>query len=172
MKSCLLSFLLLLAAASGGQARSDDVLRWHSDRLAAALPMDPALAPVRRQGPLELTLPKSTCRPGERFLEAVVRISGFKTLDGLEWKAELFSAAGTPPVATSTRPVSAGKAALQFDARLVGSGILQISLQRGGETLAVVSEGFQSDPEVPLADHPPAEIRLHHPDSGAAASDA
>ncbi len=154
---------LLLAAVSSAPAAMPEPLIWGSDRLAAAMPIDAALAPVREDRGAKMTLPRADCRPGERYLDAVLSIPEGTSPDGLAWTVEIFSTAGGSPAIRSVRPVKTAKAALQFDARSVGSGIIQASLQRGGDTLAVLREIFSSEPEAPLGEGQSADIVVHRP---------
>ncbi len=173
MKLSVCTLGLALAFGLVAQAQTRNV-SWGADRLAAALPLDSALAPIHDAGAFRLSLPKTNLRPGERYLEAIVELSPSEQLAGLEWDVRVLKPGQTAPVSLSRRPITQQRACFDFDARAVGSteGILQVSLLRGGKSIAVAAESFSVAQETPFDQYPAPAVMIDwpksHPDEKAA----
>jgi len=172
----LAGFALTLSVVLSGPTHAGNTnseqkdIRWGSAELAAAIPIEPGIAPVLtgRAGLIRMTLPQSILRPGERYLEAVLERKGDDS-EGLSWQVEVVPTASSQPQMHSSSPVKSARALVQFDARTSGEGILRVRLMQGEEEQDVVEAIFRVEQEKTLGEYQQPEVKV---DRGGASSSA
>jgi len=163
--SCLAAPVLCLASLA---ASANPV--WLDVKLANAMPVDAALAPVQTgiHGQIRATMPRSSVRPGENLLEVLLECVG-EPCQGAVWCVEIVPAGGGRPAVSAEAPLNGARALMRFDARAAGPGLVRTRLLAGGNPVDLVEMVYSVQPETPLSDSNGPKVHLDIPGGRAGA---